>query len=131
MLDPETEELLKIIDELIVATRKGDFQWRSVNPTTYVWDGTVDRNTPARLSLQRIAQKQALDIAGMKIYPRNYYIFQVSEISAQGTDLKLNISGAGEELLNDKLDRLYMLIVSGVTEKGVQFLKRIVPNPEP
>lgn len=129
---PENEEFEKIIDGMILATRRGDFQWRSVNPSTYVWDGVSRAAAPARLTLQRVSQKSEYEIGGLKMpSTTTYFILQVSEITPQGVpEVRLNISGAGEEALNTKLRELYKLILSGITEKGLQFLKDILPNPQ-
>lgn len=135
MSNPESDELHKIIDGIISATRKGDFQWRSVNPSTYVWDGFSRQGAAARLTLQRISSKVDMDFGGLKLgnVVNHHYILQVSEIPTQGlvqgtAENKLTVSGQGEKLLNAKLEELYMLILSGVNEKGIQFLKDIMPN---
>jgi hypothetical protein len=128
---PALDEILEIVDGLIAATRKGDFVWKSVNPTTYVWDGNNAAGVPARLSLQRVAQ-QTISGGGLKLAV--LFVLQVGEIQPDGTfQQKLAINGASSDSLNARLGELYSLIISGFTDKGLAFFKSImsgIPDPK-
>jgi len=129
MANPERAELQKTVDELTSATRKGSFQWRAANPTTYVWEKRSEHpGTGARITLQRVEQNTLRKVSGIAVPgQRVFVILQVHETSPLGQPLlKLNVSGADDPEINAKLEDLFQLISSGVSEEGIDFLKSLL-----
>jgi hypothetical protein len=126
MRSPESQQLQDTVRDLIAETQRGYFQWRSVNPSTYVCDTPASEGrTAARLILQRI-ERTAVPRTGT---PRKeaHYLLEGNEVYASGQiNLKLSISGAENPEINELLDQLYRLLVSGTTDEGLEFLKSLL-----
>ena len=124
MPSPEIEKLLKYIDDLIVLTRQGTFQWDPINPTTYVWLKPPADDHGARISLQRIVKSSTGTLRGL---PSVHYILQVSELAGAAHIVdKLNVSGEKTPEVNEKLKALFALIRSGLSEQGLDYLGNIL-----
>jgi hypothetical protein len=130
MSNPESQELQMRIDELISATRKGTFQWKAVNPTTYLWEKIDQASGGARLTLQRVEQNIAqVGVPGRPptIARQSFIILQVIEVKPGGPQVqRLGISGLGDPELNGKLQELFQLASSGYSQQGLEFLKNLV-----
>jgi len=121
----EITEFLSYIEQLTVATRSGSVEWTRVNPTTFTWD-TI-KPTPARLSLQRVDRRDRVVKAGRPmVITSKHYVFQAVD-PEEGLQ-KLSISGADDPDVNQKLEALYDAISSGLSRKGLDFLKSLLPS---
>lgn len=129
---PDVKELLQHINELISATRKGSISWTPVNPTTYVWErrSRAIEMPGARMTLQRIERPARLTPGNPLLQAKNsYVILQVHELPFLGPpDLKLSISGQNAVELNQQLQALFELIGSGISERGLDFFKNLIPQ---
>jgi hypothetical protein len=126
MRSPESQQLQDTVRDLIAETQRGYFQWRSVNPSTYVCDAPASEGrTAARLILQRI-ERILVPRAGTP-HKETHYLLQGNEITAQGgMILKLSISGAENPEINELLDQLYQSLLSGSGDEGLEFLKSLL-----
>jgi hypothetical protein len=130
MPGPESNELQTYLEEIIAATRQGSIQWESANPTTFVWD-TGSAIKGARLSLQLVNRIiRPIGLGGAPGSPRRVpsYILQAFEMSNGVRNLKVSINGAEDESTNRKLETLYEFIKTGVSRKGLDFLKGLIPR---
>jgi hypothetical protein len=133
MATPESQELLLRIDELINATRKGSFQWKAVNPTTYLWEkmDPAQGGTGAKVTLQRVENVSQRIVPGrpVSVVRQPYFILQVTEIKPGTPQMPmLNASGATYPELNSKLQELFQLAASGLSQQGLEFLKNLIPQ---
>lgn len=129
MPNPEMSELQAYVDQLIEATHSGSVTWKAANPTTYVWDTA---GTPkGRLVLQRSERTHVQEDTKGHIRPVKvpFYQFQVLEITPRGSELRISIDSSEQQFMNSNLDNLYELIKTGVSRKGLAFLKDIIPHP--
>jgi hypothetical protein len=129
MPSPEITEFQTYLDGLIEATRNGSVQWNMVNPTTYVWEsGGLGKG--ARVNLQRLDRTVAVRAPGGAIVSKRMpsYIFQASERSEGEIIQRVFIESGQDEELNRKFDVLYEVIKSGLSTKGMEFLKSILPS---
>jgi hypothetical protein len=132
MSTPESHELLTRIDELVSATRKGSFQWRTLNPTTYLWERTdpARGGEGARLTLQRVIQNvPQRPVPGQPLGStrKAFFILQVVEVKrGGGQSPMLTISGSDEPEVNQKLEELFQQVSSGISEAGLEFLKNLI-----
>lgn len=130
---PERAELERTVDELIAATRKGAFQWRPVNPSTYIWESPASASAPgAKITLQRVERISArntsagtITITSTRKPNLRLDVHEFPEGIAAPV-LKLTVSGADDDPINVKLEELFQLISSGHSEEGLDFLKRLV-----
>src|SRR5438067_894009 len=129
MPTPESQELQMRVDDLITATRNGSFQWRAINPTTFIWEKITPDRGGARLTLQRVEQTTQQIVQGRPpaLIRQSFVILQVIEIrSAGGQSLqRLTISGANDPELNGKLQELFQIASSGYSQQGLDFLKNL------
>jgi len=116
----DNEELTKYIEQIISATEQGSMDWEKANPTTYVWI-TPDAKLQGRIVLQRI-DKNELTREGMR---RNKYF--VLEAFDEYQKLQISISGYLIKPINQTLGRLFDTVASANLNKGLSFLKTIVP----
>jgi len=129
MSNPEGQEVQARLDELIAATRKGSFQWRAVNPTTYLWErGDPLRGGP-RLTLQRVEQNVVQRPPGGPPTPARqvFFILQVFDIKPNNPQMPLlTVSGSNDPQMNQKLEELFQLVTSGITQQSLEFLKNLI-----
>jgi len=130
MPTPESQEMQMRIDELIAATQQGSFQWKAINPTTFMWDKVKPGAVGARMILQRTEQN-VVQVAGPGRPPimvrKPLFNLQVIEMQANGGALpRVAISGMNEPELNSKLQQLFDLASSGFSQQGLDFLKEII-----
>lgn len=133
MAIPESQELQMRVDELISSTKKGSFQWRAVNPTTYLWEKQSAVGALARLTLQRVEQNTIQQPPGpgqsARMVRTPFVILQVFDIKPGTPQLPvLTISGIGNPSLNQKLQELFDVAASGISEHGLEFLKGLIPR---
>jgi len=122
---PDSANIQRYIQTLVVRTRRGDFIWKKVNPSTYIWDSA---GAPmARLNLQRIPTTSSIDpTSPFKIRKNYFFILQALEITDSKVAEKLKIDGEIDEAVNDRLEGLFDLIQTGITEKGLDFLAQVI-----
>jgi hypothetical protein len=117
------------IDDMLKSTSAGKIVWKSVNPTTFVWE-TIG----AKLSFQRVERLIAMPVTQqigrppIQQPPRKQisYLFQAYDL-AQITPI-VNVDSTGEPELNQKFDMLFELIQTGISERSLDFLKSILPK---
>lgn len=119
------------IDELISATKSGSFQWRAINPTTYLWEKRAGPGAQgARLTLQRVEQNVMQPIlAGRppQMVRQSFVILQAVELEPTGIAApKLSFSGQTDSALNAKLQQLFDLASSVSSQQGLDFLKKLL-----
>jgi hypothetical protein len=129
MPNPENQELMVYIDQLIEATRMGTMQWKGVNPTTYLWE-KLEQRAGARISLQRVERNVARRVSSGAIQTVSAvnYIFQVFEVNGPQSIQRLSVDSADDPELTQKLNDLFVVIKSGVSRIGLDFLKDILPH---
>ena len=128
MPSAESSELTNYLDQLIKATREGSIVWKSANPTTYFWE-RGDAMRGARLSLQRVDRNSPVRVAGrLTMQKTSSYIFQAHEISEGALFLKVSIESADDPEFDERLKTLFDLIKTGLSRKGLDFLKEILPR---
>jgi hypothetical protein len=128
---PNKQELLGYLDQVITATSEGKFEWKSVNPTTYVWDS--GNPSHARLTLQKVAGRNA--VAGGRVLGTiNNYLLQVGTVEAvsggRAYVQKLKLDGATDSETNEKLKELFRLVSSGISQKGINFLREVLASAD-
>ena len=127
MPSPESGEFRTYLDELIEATRAGSVEWKPVNPTTYVWE--APGATGARLSIQRIDRTQPVTEDGhIKLRRVSSYLFQAFEMLGPAVKQRLSIESDEEPDLNPKFETLYEIAKTGLSRKGLDFLRKILPK---
>jgi hypothetical protein len=139
MPNSESEGLQAYISDLVAATKAGKVNWKSVNPTTFVWETGSPKN--ARVSLQRVDRvvQVALPIGGQIIIggratpqqrvtqqTQTSYVFQAFD-GASPTAI-LNIDSSSDPELNKSLTDLFELVKTGISQKTLDFLKSILPT---
>jgi hypothetical protein len=128
MPNAESDELQAYISDLTALTNAGKINWRSVNPTTFVWDAGAPRN--ARVSLQRLDRLVALPpMPGRPPSQRKEtsYLFQVFDLNIPNAPI-LNVESSSDAQLNDKLTHLFEFAKTGVTQRTLEFLRSILPS---
>jgi hypothetical protein len=122
-------ELQGYLDELIAATRKGSIQWVAANPTTFLWDTGAELRG-ARISLQRVDRTvPTTGIGGIRGMRRMAaYIFQAFEIEQGRLVLRVSVDSSEDESVGKKLETLFDFIKTGVSRKGLEFLKDLIPR---
>jgi hypothetical protein len=66
---------------------------------------------------------------GVRSARMSYFILQVHETQFAGQSvLRLTISGLNQPEVNEKLEKLFQLIGSGISERGLKFFKSIIPQ---
>jgi len=81
----------------------------------------------ARLNLQRIPTTSSIDpTSPFKIRKNYFFILQALEITDSKVAEKLKIDGEIDEAVNDRLEGLFDLIQTGITEKGLDFLAQVI-----
>lgn len=119
---PEKAELRNYIEQLIEGTRSGSLEWNRANPSTYTWDSNA---TNARLVLQR-SERMVIRARVEKIA---FYIFQAFETTPTGTRrIMLSVDTSEDHDIQRPLEELYQTIRSGISRKGLDFLKRSIPS---
>lgn len=134
MPQSEHKGLSTYIDDVYEATLAGRIAWKAVNPTTFVWETATPK--PAKLSLQRvdrIVNTGATVISQGRRVPQQrketIYLFQVFDLTEAGAATPiLNIGGADEADLNQRLQKLFDLVKTGVSERSLEFLRSILPK---
>jgi hypothetical protein len=130
MPKPEMVLFLEYIDGLIAATRSGAMDWIRINPTTFIWDTATP--TPARLSLQLVESRGGKVMRGGQVIRTTvrHFMFQAFDLTMMQTAperQRLAVNGADEPEANEKLQMLYDAISAGISQKGLEFLKSILP----
>jgi hypothetical protein len=128
MSSTEVDELLEYLDRLVAATKRGDIEWRRVNPTTYSWETGPQQF--ARVTLQRVGPgAQTTDAGRVVVVARTTYLLQAAD--ARSNVVRLSVNGAQDAASNVKLEELYNAIGAGFSRKGLDFLKAILPPDTP
>ena len=131
MQQNERTALLAYIADLSNATAVGKISWRSVNPTTFVWEAPSPQN--ARLSLQRVERVVAVSTAmvGGRPVPQQkkqtFYLIQAFDQPGSATPI-MNVDSSDDIELNQRLSELFELIKTGVSEKTLEFLRSMLPK---
>jgi hypothetical protein len=120
----QKDELIIYINKITESTRLGEMLWTRINPTTYTW--STDKPKPAKIILQQV-QRSTRRIIGGNIIVRTstHYLFKV--IDQHGQEV-IAVDGSEDESINTSLSPLYEAILSGFTQKGIEFLKTILPD---
>jgi hypothetical protein len=130
MTSSESEGLQAYISDLITATNAGKVNWRTVNPTTFIWETGPPRN--ARVSLQRVdrvvqvAVSQAVGPPRMAQQFQSSYVFQAFDGRTPTPVLSVDTSGDPE--LTKRITELFELVKSSVSRKTLDFLRSILPG---
>jgi hypothetical protein len=135
MPNSESEGIQAYLSDLITATKAGKVNWKTVNPSTFVWETGAPRN--ARLSLQRVERTVQVPIAGQIVVGRpamprftqqqqTSFVFQAFEMG--NPNPVLNIDSSNDQELNKRLAELFDLVKTGISQKTLDFLKSILPQ---
>lgn len=125
MPNSESTELMRYVSELAHRTRDGGIEWTRVNPTTLIWDGTGTGGLAGRITLQLVEQRKLVRLgAGVQNKKLIHYVFQVTD-RGSGKAL-LSVTGEDDSALNNALEQLYDAAKSGVTRKGLDYLKGLL-----
>ena len=128
----ENPGLSNYADELMEATKAGKIEWKTVNPTTFVWETA---SPGARVSLQRVERVVPVTTLGPNgrpsITPRRdvFFLFQVFDLTRIPTNAPIvTADSSADAQLNQKFTALFDLIKSGISEKILEFLQSILPK---
>lgn len=119
------------IEEVLHKTNSRTLIWRSINPTTYVWEVTSPKF--GRIILQRIERIENIYRPQPSGPPRQSpvkktnYILQVFD-NPQGQNPVLNISGFEDADANSMLDTLFTTVNNIEMEENLKFLRSILPS---
>lgn len=134
MASVESEGLQKYLDEVIAATSAGKIPWKSVNPTTFVWE-----TGNAKVSLQRVERITQVSIPPVQLPGRPplqqrmaqvasvSYVFQAFDMGRPNVPI-LNLESSMDKALDQKLQDLFDLVKTGVSQKTLDFLRSILPS---
>jgi hypothetical protein len=111
MQPEQAAEFLKYIGNIIGATQNGSMNWEAVNPTTFVWKKGAGLHT--RIVLQRTSNTGSI-----------VYTFQGIDSS---NSVQINQSAVHTSELGAMLSSLFVEIRKSLDQKGLDFLKSIVP----
>lgn len=127
MENPEMVEFLRYVDDLIAATSSGAIEWTRANPTTVIWE--TRSTAPARISLQLVDSLGRTTTADGRIIRKRErsYLLQLTDLRHTPPRQRLSVSGADEPAINERLRRLYDTAASGLSKKGLEFLREILP----
>lgn len=127
MPSAEMTEFAAYIDELTAATRAGNIEWSRANPSTFLW--TVGPPTPTRISLQQVEQpKIEVALDGKRVMgTTRKYVFTLTDMKSRQQVLSIKSEDGPE--ISSKLRALFELIDSGVTRRGLDLLRSILPKP--
>jgi hypothetical protein len=131
MANPEeAAEIREYIHGLIEATRSGQMNWMSANPTTYSWDTTTVAPQQARLTLQRVEHTEAPTIEGGRVVQKKTisYVLQAYEIRGASAVPRTTVIGAENPELDKQLESLFELISFQKKRQALDFLKSVVPK---
>jgi hypothetical protein len=135
-----SQEVNKYMDDLIQVTRDGTFQWKSANPTTFIWEQIDTAGNGARIILQKIDQALAQPARVIRpgvVNPPPTPPTIRSVFNLQGFEMKpgnqafnrVALSGATDAALNQKLQELFDTITAGIAQQGLDFLKNFIRKP--
>lgn len=103
-------EFIKYVDSIIEATQNGTMIWEVINPSTFVWKKTPSLHT--RIILQRLsASPKAYTFQGID----SNNTAQINESSVVPADVGV------------ALDSLFLAIRKKLDQKGLDFLKSVLP----
>lgn len=126
MASPEFSEFIDYGNKLLDATRSGDIDWTKANPTTFVWE--VKSPKRARVTLQQVDRRER-DQATRALKTTRAYVFNVHDLATGAVaNQRLSVSGTDDPEVNEILKTLFETIASGVTRKGLDFLKSVIPS---
>lgn len=116
----EIETFKKVVDEIISETRDGKITWNRLNPSTYSFS-----RTSGRVTLQEASKNVRALIGPGRVGTREIktHLFQVTD-TAGAPQLVVNSAETSEA--KEILEKLFEAVASGVTKKGVDFLKSII-----
>src|SRR5579871_3214781 len=119
----ESEGLQAYISDLTSATNAGKVNWKTVNPTTFVWETGPPRN--ARVSLQRVQRVVQVvgqvNLVGRPSQPRvtqqpqTFYVFQAFDGPAPTPVLSIDTSHDPE--FDKRLTELFELVKNSISQK--------------
>lgn len=127
----ERQKMLAYIDDLMKATSDGRVIWKAVNPTTFVWESSTPPN--AKLNFQRVERvvgSVPAVVGGRQVMQQrkqNSYFFQAFDLAEPSTAI-LSVDSSDDSELNQKFNALFELIKTGISEKSLEFLRRILPK---
>jgi hypothetical protein len=132
MSNPELSAYLPYLEKLIAETRNGTMLWHKANPTTFTWE--TNEPKPARLILQRIQNRARVRLSELqetkaRPEPISIFILQALDLSMPGEAREVtSISGDKDSEVNGRLEQLYDSIKLDLSDRGLDFLKSIMPR---
>jgi hypothetical protein len=103
-------------------------QWRSANPTSYLWDTTGPVPT-ARLVLQAVEQTFMVAENDRRVQKkRTYYVFQVLDGATGGWVQRELIDGSKNQILDSKMRDLFAFVRGREVQTDLDFLKQTLPR---
>jgi hypothetical protein len=134
-----SQEVQKYMNDLIQVTRDGTFQWKPANPTTFIWEQLDSGGSGARIILQKI--DQVIGTPNRVVRPgvitpppviRSMFNLQGFEMKAGNQAVnRVNLSGATDSAINQKLQELFDTITAGIAQQGLDFLRNFIPKHNP
>lgn len=121
MLESQLRELEATVDALIRSTISDEIVWSEINKTTFAW---TNPRTVNRLVLQRTGAKTAFGSDGISIQG----IYQLQAFDAGSRQAAFTVSTEETDELRLKMAELFEIVQSRVAQKGISFLKSILPG---
>ncbi|MBI3477398.1 MAG: hypothetical protein HY010_16825 [Acidobacteria bacterium] len=122
-MSDETSGLRAYVDELIAATNAGKINWKTVNPSTFVWEPGAPKN--ARVSLQRVDRTTP---TGNVTRREIFYLFQAFDSMEPNTSPVVSVESRKDGELQLRFATLFELIKTGLSQKNLDFLRSILPS---
>jgi hypothetical protein len=121
----EIQDFVEYIQQVMMRTRTGKMKWLEANSTTFTWEAP---EKSAKLNLQQILPSQSdLSVAMYGLDRTQRYLLQA--IHSPTNEVKVTIDGSLDPKLNEELGHLFELISDSIRQKGLDFLKSILPPP--
>jgi len=127
MLDPA---LAAWVEKVIADTQSRQISWKSVNPTTYLWETSPPR--PARVVLQRVERVEVLQATAIRPSQRKTIttlLLQAFDLSKPQAPVVATLNGADDPETNDALKVMYETVARVATKETLEFLNSLLPKP--
>jgi hypothetical protein len=117
----EIQEFSKVIEQLQEATNAGSITWSKVNPSTFSWNS----HDGGRVTLQQVSRTVTEQRPGIGVRNREVRSFRFEVTNSSGVP-QLSVNTADTKEADPILQNLFNVITSGITRKGVDFLKSLL-----
>lgn len=126
-MSPEHIELQNYLERIQLLTEQGKIDWKRANPSTFTWTRR-DGASRAKLTLQKVDRNVRIRTQAGQITTKNtrHYIFQVTE--GQTAAQMLTVNTSEDEGFAEIMGKLFETIQAGISRKGLDFLKNILPE---